>query len=146
MKTKLSNTTILKFLNKELSAQEMKRVSTIIDNSDDYEKKTNELKATYSLINEEKRLENNPHLYLKIINKIAKNENQNNIYNTYFIKRVFQPIIAISLILITLYTGFTIGNIYNETNNQLTTLNYKPEFHFNDLQLEKIESVLLMKE
>ena len=83
---------------------------------------------------------------MEIINKITENESQSAIYNTYFIKRVFQPIIAISLILITLYTGFAIGNIYSETTNQLTTLNYKSEFYFNDLQLEKIESVLLMKE
>ena len=38
MKTKLSNKTILKFFNKDLSAQEMKRVSSILDNSDKYKK------------------------------------------------------------------------------------------------------------
>lgn len=145
MKTKLSNNTILKFFNKELPAQEMKRVSSIIDNSDKYQYLLNALKNTYSLTKEKERLENNPYLYMEIINKTTLNESQKNIYNTYFIKRIFQPIIALSIILITLYTGFTIGNVYSETNNQFTTLNYKSEFHFNDLQLEKIESALLMK-
>ncbi len=144
MKTKLSNNALLKFFNKELSDQEMKRVGSIIDNSEKYEKLLNELNATYSLTNEKKKLENNPYLYVEIINKIT--ENESSIYNSYFIKRLFQPIAAISLILITLYTGYTIGNIHSETNNQLTTLNYKTEIYFNDLQLEKIESVLLMKE
>lgn len=146
MKTQLSNNTLLKFFNKELSPQEMNRVGSIIDNSDNYKKRLNELNATYSLTNEKKKLENNPYLYMEIINKITKNESLSSIYNSYFIKRLFQPIVAISLILITLYTGYTIGNIHNETNNQLTDLNYKSEIYFNNLNLEKIETILLMKD
>jgi lipopolysaccharide export LptBFGC system permease protein LptF len=146
MKTKLSNNTLLKFFNKELSDQEMKHVGSIINNSEKYERMLNELKATYSLTNVNKKLETNPYLYMEIINKITKTESQRSIYNLYFIKRFFQPIIAISLILITLYTGYTIGNIHTETTNKLTDLNYTSEIYFNDLHLEKIETVLLMKD
>lgn len=146
MKTKLSNNTLLKFFNKELSNKETKRVGTIIDNSDTYKKTLNELNATYSLTSEKKKLEDNPYLFMKIINEITENKNQSSIYNSYFLKGLFQPIIAISLILITIYTGYTIGNIHTETTNQLTDLNYTSEIYFNDLQLEKIETLLLMKD
>lgn len=146
MKTQLSNNTLLKFFNNELSSEEMTRVGRIINNSDKYKSIVNELKVTYSLTSENKKLEDNPYLYMDIINKITENKNQKSSYNSYFIQRLFQPIIAISLILITLYTGYNIGNISNKTNNQLTTFSNKSEIYFNDLQLEKFETVLLIKE
>ena len=146
MKTQLSNNTLLKFFNKELSAQEMTRVGSIINNSDNYKRIVNELKVTYSLTNEKEKLEDNPYLYMEIINEITENKSQNSIYNSYFIKRLFQPIIAISLILTTLYTGYSIGNINNKTNNELTAFSNKSEIYFNDLQLETFETILLIKE
>lgn len=146
MKTKLSNNTLLKFFNKELSDQEMKRVGTIVDNSDKYKSIINELKITYSLINKKEKLEVNPYLYMEIINKITESKNQSSIDNLYFIKKLFQPIMVISLILITLYTGYNIGNINNETNNEFSAFSNKSEIYFNDLQLEKFETILLKKE
>ncbi|MCF6167248.1 hypothetical protein [Lutibacter sp.] len=144
MKTKLSNKTVIKYFNEELSEYEMKRVKSIINNSDYYKSILNELKITYRLIGNEERLENNPYLYIEIINKLTDKENQSNLFNSYFIKNS-QLIVAVLVLLITLYSGFSIGNIYHNTN-ELSSNNYKTEFYFNDLQLERMESVLLIKE
>ena len=146
METQLSNNTLLKFFNKELSSQEMTRIGSIINNSDKYKSIINELKVTYSLTNEKEKLEDNPYLYMEIINKITENKSPKSSYNSYFVKRLFQPIMAISLILITLYTGYNIGNINNETNNEFSAFSNKSEIYFNDLQLEKFETILLKKE
>ena len=146
MKTQLSNNTLLKFFNKELSSQEMTRIGSIINNSDKYKSIINELKVTYSLTNEKEKLEDNPYLYMEIINKITENKSPKSSYNSYFVKRLFQPIMAISLILITLYTGYNIGNINNKTTNESSTFSNKSEIYFNDLQLEKFETILLIKE
>ncbi len=146
MKTKLSNNTLLKFFNNELSDEERSKVGSLIDSSANYKKIINELNATYSLTAKNEKLEDNPYLYLKIINKITENKSRKDSYNSHLLKRLFQPIIALSLILITLYTGFTIGTVYSETSNELTTLNNTSAIYFNDLQLENIETVLLIKE
>ena len=146
METQLSNNTLLKFFNKELSSQEMTRIGSIINNSDKYKSIINELKVTYSLTNEKEKLEDNPYLYMEIINKITENKSPKSSYNSYFVKRLFQPIMAISLILITLYTGYNIGNINNKTTNESSTFSNKSEIYFNDLQLEKFETILLIKE
>ena len=146
MKTQLSNNTLLKFFNKELSPEEMTRVGSIINNSDNYKSIVNELKVTYSLTNEKEKLEDNPYLYMEIMNKITDNKSPKSSYNSYFVKRLFQPIMAISLILITLYTGYNIGNINNEITNEDATFSNKAEIYFNDLQLEKFETILLKKE
>ncbi|MCL5129247.1 hypothetical protein [Algibacter sp. L4_22] len=146
MKTQLSNNILLKFFNKELSAQEMTRVGSIINNSDNYKSIVNELKVTYSLTNGKEKLEDNPYLYMEIMNEITENKSQKSIYNSYFGKRLIQPIIAISLVILTLYSGYNIVNINNETNNKFSTFSNKSEIYFNDLQLEKIETILLKKE
>ncbi|WP_111710194.1 hypothetical protein [Lutibacter citreus] len=146
MKTQLSNNTLLKFFNKELSFEEMTRVGSIINNSDKYKSIINELKVTYSLTNEKEKLEDNPYLHMEIMNKITENKSPKSSYNSYFVQRLFQPIMAISLILITLYTGYNIGNINNETNNEFSAFSNKSEIYFNDLQLEKFETILLIKE
>ncbi|UMB54624.1 hypothetical protein MKD41_03935 [Lutibacter sp. A64] len=146
MKTQLSNNTLLKFFNKELSPKEMTRVGSIINNSEKYKSKINELKVTYSLTNEKEKLEDNPYLYMEIMNKITENKGPKSSYNTYFVKRLFQPIMAISLILLTLYTGYNIGNINNKTTNESSTFSNKSEIYFNELQLEKFETILLIKE
>lgn len=146
MESKLSDTIILKFLNKELSAQEMKHVSAIVDNSVTNQKIINELNATYNLINEKEKLENNPYLYLDIINTITKKEVQKNSYNDFFSKRFFKPIIAVLIISISLYNIFIISSIQNQTTDQLRLSDNKSEMYFNDLKLEKMETVLLTKE
>ncbi|WP_158850638.1 hypothetical protein [Algibacter sp. L1A34] len=146
MKTQLSNNTLLKFFNKELSVKEMTRVGSIINNSDNYKSIVNELKVTYSLTNGKEKLEDNPYLYMEIMNEITENKSKKSIYNSYFVKRLFQPIIAISLVILTLYTGYSIVNINNETNNEFSAFSNKSEIYFNDLQLEKIETILLKKE
>lgn len=146
METKLSNNTILKFFNKELSALEMKRVGTIIANSENYKKIINELNATYNLTNEKEILENNPHLYLNLINKITEQEVPKNSYTFYFSDSLFKPVLGITSILIFLYNVFILYNIGNEPTNELSHLNNKSEVYFNDLQLEKMENVLLIKE
>ena len=69
MKTKLSNNTLLKFFNNELSDEERSKVGSLIDSSANYKKIINELNATYSLTAKNEKLEDNPYLYLKIINK-----------------------------------------------------------------------------
>ena len=145
MKTKLSNNTLLKYFNNQLPTEEIKHVGNCIDNSIELKNILNELEATYHLTNEKERLENNPYLFMEISNKLNKNKNQDTNYSTY-LQRIFQPIMALSLVLLTLYTGFTIGNLASENNQQFTTLTYNSEFHFNDLQLEKMETVLLTKE
>ena len=144
MKTKLSHNTILKFYNKQLSDQEMKHAGNCIDNSNELKNILNELVATYHLTNEKERLENNPYLFMEITNKLNKNKNQDTNYSTY-LQRIFQPIMALSLVLLTLYTGYSIGNLASEKNQQFTTLTYNSEFHFNDLHLEKMETILLKK-
>ena len=146
MKTKLSNNTLLKFFNNELSDEERSKVGSLIDSSANYKKIISELNATYSLTAKNEKLEDNPYLYLKIINKITENKSRKDSYNSHLLKRLFQPIIALSLILITLYTGFTIGTVYSETSNELTTLNNTSAIYFNDLQHDNIETVLLIKE
>ncbi|CAH8292446.1 hypothetical protein EV196_10336 [Mariniflexile fucanivorans] len=145
MKTKLSHNTILKFYNKQLSHEEMKHVGNCIDNSRELKNILNELEATYHLTNEKERLENNPYLFMEISNKLNKNKNQDTSYSTY-LQRVFRPIMALSLVLLTLYTGYSIGNLASENSQQFTTQTYNSEFYFNDLQLEKMETVLLIKE
>ena len=145
MKTKLSNNTLLKYFNNQLPTEEIKHVGNCIDNSTELKNILNELEATYHLTNEKERLENNPYLFMEISNKLNKNKNQDTNYSTY-LQRIFQPIMALSLVLLTIYTGYSIGNLASEKNQQFTTLTYNSEFHFNDLQLEKMETVLLTKE
>ena len=145
MKTKLSNNTLLKYFNNQLPTEEIKHVGNCIDNSIELKNILNELEATYHLTNEKERLENNPYLFMEISNKLNKNKNQDTNYSTY-LQRIFQPIMALSLVLLTIYTGYSIGNLASEKNQQFTTLTYNSEFHFNDLQLEKMETVLLTKE
>ena len=145
MKTKLSNNTLLKYFNNQLPTEEIKHVGNCIDNSIELKNILNELEATYHLTNEKERLENNPYLFMEISNKLNKNKNQDTNYSTY-LQRIFQPIMALSLVLLTIYTGYSIGNLASENNQQFTTLTYNSEFHFNDLQLEKMETVLLTKE
>lgn len=142
MKTELSNNILLKFFNKELPLQEMTRIGIIINGSDEYKRKISDLKVIYSLVNEKEKLEENPYLYMEIANKINESKNVKNMYYSCFVKKVFQPILAISLIVITLYTGYNIGNVNNDT----ATLNQKTEIYFNDLQLEKFETILLKKD
>ncbi len=145
MKNKLSNNTLLKYFNNQLPTEEIKHVGNCIDNSIELKNILNELEATYHLTNEKERLENNPYLFREISNKLNKNKNQDTNYSTY-LQRIFQPIMALSLVLLTIYTGYSIGNLASEKNQQFTTLTYNSEFHFNDLQLEKMETVLLTKE
>ena len=145
MKNKLSNNTLLKYFNNQLPTEEIKHVGNCIDNSIELKNILNELEATYHLTNEKERLENNPYLFMEISNKLNKNKNQDTNYSTY-LQRIFQPIMALSLVLLTIYTGYSIGNLASEKNQQFTTLTYNSEFHFNDLQLEKMETVLLTKE
>ena len=145
MKNKLSNNTLLKYFNNQLPTEEIKHVGNCIDNSTELKNILNELEATYHLTNEKERLENNPYLFMEISNKLNKNKNQDTNYSTY-LQRIFQPIMALSLVLLTIYTGYSIGNLASEKNQQFTTLTYNSEFHFNDLQLEKMETVLLTKE
>ena len=145
MKTILSNNTLLKYFNNQLPTEEIKHVGNCIDNSTELKNILNELEATYHLTNEKERLENNPYLFMEISNKLNKNKNQDTNYSTY-LQRIFQPIMALSLVLLTIYTGYSIGNLASEKNQQFTTLTYNSEFHFNDLQLEKMETVLLTKE
>ena len=145
MNGKLSNNTMLKYFNNQLPIEEIKHVGNCIDNSIELKNILNELEATYHLTNEKERLENNPYLFMEISNKLNKNKNQDTNYSTY-LQRIFQPIMALSLVLLTIYTGYSIGNLASEKNQQFTTLTYNSEFHFNDLQLEKMETVLLTKE
>ncbi len=144
MKTNLSNHKIIKYLNNELSIQEMKRIESIIHNSDRYKTILNELKNTCSLINDKEYLESNPYLYMEIINKITEKKNNPQQYGS--IKKAFGPVIAIILILLTIYTGFNIGKLYSDTETQFISDNINAEFYFNDLQLEKMDNLLLTTE
>lgn len=146
METKLSQSTLLKFINNELPVHDMNRVRLVIDNSKSYQKIIMELNATYSLIADKRALENNPYLYIDLIEKITNKEVKKNSHNALFTKRVLRPLIAVSLILITLLNGYIMMSIHSEPREQQTTLNYNKELHFNDLQIEKIELLLLTKE
>lgn len=142
MKKKLSHITIIKFHNKELSPEKMRRVKKIIDNSPEYSRKLNELKEIYSLVNIPEKIEDNPNLYINIINKLTANEEQNHQYEPN-LKPAFQTVLATLLILITIYTGINLGETYVETNENKFLSKQGTEIFFNDLQLEKIENILL---
>lgn len=146
MNGKLSNNTMLKYFNNQLPVKDMERVSTIINHSENYKNILNELEATYHLTNEKEQLENNPLLFSKICNKLQNNKKQATYIGTTWATSIFKPIMALAIIAITLYTGFAIGNLASNTNATFTALKYSSEFHFNDLQLEKMETVLLTKE
>lgn len=146
METKLSHNTLLKFVNKELPVREMNRVSRVIDNSKYYQKIIMEWDATFNLITDGEVLENNPYLYMDLIKKITNKEVEKNSYNPFFTKIFFRPLVAVSLILITLFNGYIMVSIHGQPREQQTTLNYSQEMYFNDLQIEKMETLLLMKE
>ncbi len=142
MKEKLSHNTLIKFHNKELSPEKMRQVKIIIDNSPEYSRKLSELKEIYDLIKAPEKIEDNPNLYINIINKLTADEKQNHQYESN-LKPAFQTVLATLLILITIYVGINLGETYVETNENKFLSKQGTEIFFNDLQLEKIENVLI---
>jgi predicted anti-sigma-YlaC factor YlaD len=105
------------------------------------------LDLAYSLeiIDKEKRIETNPFLYSKVINKINNYEHSAKTFRVFAV-RILRPVFVILLILFGIFSGIRLGNSYSsrytDEDSELQIITY----YLNDLQHESVETILLSEE
>ena len=105
----------------------------------------NELAYSLEIIDKEKKIETNPFLYSRILNKINNYEQSANTFRVFALK-ILRPVFVILLILCGIFSGIKLGNSYSskytDEDSELQVITY----YLNDLQHESVETILLSEE
>jgi len=141
MKCQISNSKLIKYINNNLSDKETLKVKELINNSEPCKELLNYLEITFKLVDKQKKIEDNPYMYLNIINKIKQEDTQTTVPLQYiFLGNVLKIAVMLLIIVVSTYSGIELGNLYTESENNFKT--HQSEFYFNDLNLETVETII----
>jgi predicted anti-sigma-YlaC factor YlaD len=105
----------------------------------------NDLIHALEIIDKEKKIETNPFLYSRILNKINNYEQSAHTFRVLALK-ILRPVIIVLLILSGIFSGIKLGSSYSsnysDEDSELQIITY----YLNDLQHEPVETILLSEE
>lgn len=131
------------YFNNNLNRTTYAGISKHLNNCEVCKNIYSEFIANYRLIDEKIILQPNPFLYTQINQKL-NNQKQTTSYKPIY-QRILKPVLMISILLIGIWCGIKLGNIYKPIQTKQIVLNKTNEFYFNDIEQEKIELILLNK-
>jgi predicted anti-sigma-YlaC factor YlaD len=133
------------FAEGSLTPERKNEINSHLSECDTCRKFVNELIYSLEIIDKEKRIETNPFLYTKVINKINNYEQSAKTFKVFALK-ILRPVFVILLILFGIFSGIKLGNSYSsrytDEDSELQIITY----YLNDLQHESVETILLSEE
>lgn len=147
--TKIRNNLIF-LASAELEPDEQAQMFAHLEKCHDCQLIYQKFQSAFSIIEKEKSRKSNPYFSIRLVERLENKSKATNRFTPYPAKQLLQPIFAILLIGIAIYTGILIGGSYSPKNN-LTYDNsrsgelqvFADEFYLNDMGIENIESILV---
>ena len=143
MKCKKIHTKIDPYLNGLLDEKELELFESHLKECVSCKQLVSEVFATLKSINHKNRLQPDPFLYTRLMQKI-ENRKENRLFAK--IQRILQPITVAAIIIVGIYLGIGLGNSYMSEDEGMANIDNQTliaDFLFNDIEYESIEIFLL---
>lgn len=137
MDCNLINSKLFAYAENILSIDEKTMVKEHLNNCPNCMKIANILTDSIKIIERHKSVEANPFIYTRIAQKLKSSETEN------YYSRILKPVLVSIIILVSLYGGIRIGNIYiNSNSTNQYSINAVNDC-WNDINQESMEVSLL---
>lgn len=142
MKCKAVHTNLIFFLEKELPVSEMKAVQEHLDNCPDCALFAEEMKKTFSILETEKVIEENPFFYTRVKARL-ENEAEEQVAARPVLVRILQPVAFSILLLVAVYGGMKMGQPYQSATAKIGLDEEQMIPYLNEMDAEPIEAFLM---
>uniref|UniRef100_UPI0032173E19 anti-sigma factor family protein n=1 Tax=uncultured Draconibacterium sp. TaxID=1573823 RepID=UPI0032173E19 len=142
MKCKAVHTNLIFFLEKELPVSEMKAVQEHLDNCPDCALFAEEMKKTFSILETDKVVEENPFFYTRVKARL-ENQAEEQVVARPVLAKVLQPVAFSVLLLLAVYGGIKMGQPYQSASVKAGLEEQQIIPYLNGMDAEPIEAFLM---